>query len=472
MDITNATIEELQTALSDGDVTAVELAKSCLEQIETDDTDAFLSTYDNVLDQAKEADKRRADGESTTLLGIPLAMKDNILIDGKPVSAGSQILKDYVAPYSATAVEKLQAAGAVLVGRTNMDEFAMGSSTEHSSYQTTKNPHDLDRVPGGSSGGSAAAVAAGLVPAALGSDTGGSVRQPASFCGVVGFKPTYGAVSRYGLIAMGSSLDQIGPLTRSVSDAAAIHDVISGSDKRDSTTYSDGTYSSAPEKAKTIGVPRDLLDTDGLDPAIKENFEQSLTRLKDAGYEIKDIKLPSLKEALAMYYIIMPAEVSSNLARYDGVAYGLRTDDDDLFTQYIHTRRDGFGPEVKRRLLLGTYVLSAGYYDAYYRTAVRARQVLEQAFADIFQDVDVIATPTTPAPAFRIGDKSDDPLEMYLQDVFTVGANIGGVPAISIPSGTTNVDGKDLPLGLQLMAARNHDSLLFSVGADFENARS
>lgn len=469
MDITTATIEELQTALDAGDITAVELTESCLEQIAADENGAFLGAYDDVLEQAASADKRRADGEETPLLGIPLAMKDNILTRGKPVSAGSQILADYVAPYSATVVEKLQAAGAVLIGRTNMDEFAMGSSTEHSSYHVTKNPHDSARVPGGSSGGSAAAVAAGLTPAALGSDTGGSVRQPASFCGVVGLKPTYGAVSRYGLIAMGSSLDQIGPLTRSVSDAAAIHEVIAGPDKRDSTTYESGTYPAANGQAKTVGVPRDLLDTDGLDPAVKENFESGLKHLEDAGYEIKDIELPALKEALAMYYIIMPAEVSSNLARYDGVAYGLRTDDDDLFTQYIHTRRDGFGPEVKRRLLLGTYVLSAGYYDAYYRTAVRARQVLEQAFADIFTEVDVIATPTTPAPAFKIGDKSDDPLEMYLQDVFTVGANIGGVPAISIPSGQVTVDGKDLPLGLQLIAARDGESTLFSMGTDFES---
>ncbi len=377
-----------------------------------------------------------------------------------------------MAPYSSTAAERLQAAGAVLIGRTNMDEFAMGSSTEHSAYQVTKNPHDLDRVPGGSSGGSAAAVAGGLVPAALGSDTGGSVRQPASFCGVVGLKPTYGAVSRYGLIAMGSSLDQIGPLTKSVADAERLHSVISGLDKRDSTTYGEDAYEVSDDEPKTIGVPRSFIAMDGLDPAVRDNFEQSLDKLESAGYEIVDIDLPALKEALAMYYIIMPAEVSSNLARYDGVSYGLRTDDDDLFRQYVHTRRDGFGPEVKRRLLLGTYVLSAGYYDAYYRTAVRARQVLEKALADIFSRVDAIATPTTPAPAWKLGEKSDDPLEMYLQDIFTVGANIGGVPAISVPSGTTEVDGKRLPLGLQLMAAKNHEGTLFTIGKDFEQSQT
>jgi len=463
------TIEDILTQLSTGETTAVELAKLSLQAIENDETAAFLGTYEDVLDQAKVADMRRADGEKVSLLGVPLAIKDNILIEGKTASAGSQILKDYVAPYSATAIEKLQAAGAVLVGRTNMDEFAMGSSTEHSSYQVTKNPYDKERVPGGSSGGSAAAVGGGLVPAALGSDTGGSVRQPASFCGVVGLKPTYGAVSRHGLIAMGSSLDQIGPLTNNVADAERIYNIISGPDKRDSTTYQKDTYSSPKNTPKKIGVPRQLLETDGLDVAVKENFNESLEMLKLAGYEITDIKLPALQEALAMYYIIMPAEVSSNLARYDGVAYGLRTDDDDLFTQYIHTRRDGFGPEVKRRLLLGTYVLSAGYYDAYYRTAVRARQVLEAAFRDVFKEVDAIVTPTTPAPAFKIGDKSDDPLEMYLQDVFTVGANIGGVPAISIPSGTVAVEANNLPLGLQLVAAKNHEQTLFTIGKDFES---
>jgi len=471
MDIANATIKEITTALAAGDTTAVELAESCIENIKKDKTAAFLDTYDDVIEQAEAADTRRADGFESPLLGVPLAVKDNILIDGKPVSAGSRILEDYVAPYSATVIEKLQAAGAVLVGRTNMDEFAMGSSTEHSAYQVTKNPHDNDRVPGGSSGGSAAAVAGGLVPAALGSDTGGSVRQPASFCGVVGLKPTYGAVSRYGLIAMGSSLDQIGPLTNSVADAEIIHEAISGDDKRDSTTYQADTYTEPTKKPKKIGVPRKLLQQDGIDQAVLDNFDESLKRLEAAGYEIVDIELPALQEALAMYYIIMPAEVSSNLARYDGVSYGLRTDDDDLFTQYVNTRRDGFGPEVKQRLLLGTYVLSAGYYDAYYRTAVRARRVLEKSFESVFAEVDAIATPTTPAPAFKIGDMSDDPLEMYMQDVFTVGANIGGVPAISVPSGTASVDGKDLPLGLQLMAANNHESTLFTIGKEFESAQ-
>lgn len=472
MNLETATIADISQALASGDITSTKLTRQYLEAIEADDTKAFLDTYDDAIDQAKTADQRRDDGEESELLGVPLAVKDNILIKDKTVSAGSKILEDYQAPYDATVAKKLKDAGAVLVGRTNMDEFAMGSSTEHSAFGPTKNPHDLARVPGGSSGGSAAAVSGGLVPAALGSDTGGSVRQPASFCGVVGLKPTYGAVSRYGLIAMGSSLDQIGPLTHTVADAETIFEVISGADKYDSTTYSEDAYTTPEGKPETVGVPEDLLDTDGVDPAVQENFSEALEALKSAGYEVTSINLPALKEALAMYYIIMPAEVSSNLARYDGVSYGLRTRDDDLFTQYIHTRRDGFGAEVKRRLLLGTYVLSAGYYDAYYRTAVQARRVLEQALDDVFSEVDAIATPTTPAPAFKIGDKSDDPLEMYLQDVFTVGANIGGIPAISVPSGMAEVEGKELPLGLQLMAQKNHESTLFALGKDFESART
>ncbi|MEX2369084.1 MAG: Asp-tRNA(Asn)/Glu-tRNA(Gln) amidotransferase subunit GatA [Candidatus Paceibacterota bacterium] len=469
MNIKTATIKDLQTALESGAETAVSLAEKYLAAIEADTTDSFLGVYDDVLQQAKAADARREKGESGPLLGIPLAVKDNMLITGKPVSAGSKILEDYKAPYTATALKKLQESGVVFLGRTNMDEFAMGSSTEHSAYQVTKNPHDEARVPGGSSGGSAAAVAAGLVPAALGSDTGGSVRQPASFCGVVGFKPTYGAVSRYGLIAMGSSLDQIGPLTRSVADAELLFSATRGQDPLDSTTYGSDTYSEPTAAPKKIGVPRAFIDADGVDPVVKENFAIALTKLERAGYELVDVQIDILSEALAMYYIIMPAEVSSNLARYDGVTYGLRTDDTDLFTQYVHTRRDGFGPEVKRRLLLGTYVLSTGYYDAYYRTAVRARRVLEAAFTKVFSTVDAIATPTTPAPAFKIGEKSADPLEMYIQDIFTVGANIGGIPAISIPSGTTEVEGKELPLGLQLMADKNHESILFTIGKGFEN---
>lgn len=472
MDLHNETIESLQQKLSEGETTSVELTEQCLSRVEEDDTNAFVSIYDDAIEQAKVADKHLSGQEGGSLCGIPLAIKDNILFKDKPASAGSKILEDYNAPYSATAVKRLKEAGAVLIGRTNMDEFAMGSSTEHSAYGPTRNPHDTDRVPGGSSGGSAAAVAGDLIPAALGSDTGGSVRQPASLCGAVGLKPTYGAVSRYGLMAMGSSLDQIGPITKNVSDAQTIFECIAGNDPKDSTTISSDTYSDPVDEPKTIGIPENLLKKDGIDSAITDNFDEAVDTLEGAGFETTGVSLDVLSHALSIYYIIMPAEVSSNLARFDGVKFGLRTEDDDLFRQYVHTRRDGFGAEVKRRILLGTYVLSAGYYDAYYRTAVQARKALKGALDEVFEEVDAIVTPTTPAPAFLIGEKSDDPLEMYLQDIFTVSANIAGIPALSVPSGTTTVDGTDLPLGLQIMAPHGHESSLFSVGRSFETAQS
>lgn len=472
MDLNNETIESLQQKLSAGEVSSVDVTKQYLSRIEDDGSDAFLGVYEDAVKQAKAADNKRSDQNAGPLCGIPLAIKDNILFKDKPASAGSKILEDYNAPHSATAIKRLKEAGAVLVGRTNMDEFAMGSSTEHSAYGPTRNPQDTNRVPGGSSGGSAAAVAGNLVPAALGSDTGGSVRQPASFCGAVGLKPTYGAVSRYGLMAMGSSLDQIGPITKNVKDAEIIFNCIAGEDPKDSTTISEDTYTDSSGEPEVVGIPRELLGRDGIDPAVKDNFDKAVQTLEEEGYETVDVSLEALSHALSIYYIIMPAEVSSNLARFDGVKYGVRTEDDDLFRQYVHTRRDGFGSEVKRRILLGTYVLSAGYYDAYYRTAVRARQALKESLDDIFAEVDTIVTPTTPAPAFPIGDKSDDPLEMYLQDIFTVSANIAGIPAISVPSGTVTKEGSDLPLGLQVMAPHGQESALFSVGRSFEVAQS
>jgi aspartyl-tRNA(Asn)/glutamyl-tRNA(Gln) amidotransferase subunit A len=470
MSDTNKTIADINDELSDDEYTAAELADTTLNRIHNDETDAFVETYDDVADQAQTANEEY-DIEKKPLAGMPIAVKDNMLIEGKTASAGSKILKDYQATYTATAIKKLQDTGAVFVGRTNMDEFAMGSSTEHSAFHDTKNPHDLDRVPGGSSGGSAAAVAAGLVPAALGSDTGGSVRQPASFCGVVGLKPTYGAVSRYGLIAMGSSLDQIGPITNSVADAELIFDTIRGQDDKDSTTISEDTHESPDDNPNTIGVPENLLEHEGVDPAVREQFNKTISALETAGYETVDVSLDGLSEALAVYYIVMPAEVSSNLARYDGVNFGHRSEDDDLMTQYIKTRRDGLGEEVKRRILLGTYVLSAGYYDAYYRTAVRARQAIRDEFDQAFADVDVIATPTAPTPAFALGDKSDDPLEMYAQDMFTVSANIAGIPALSVPAGTVMEDDNELPVGFQLQAPHGHESVLFAVGKDVESAQ-
>jgi len=472
MSNTNKTIADINDELSAGEYTAAELAEATLEKINNDETDAFVEAYDDATNQAQTADEQSSvGGDEKPLAGIPIAVKDNMLITGHTASAGSKILKDYRATYTATAIKKLQDAGAVFVGRTNMDEFAMGSSTEHSAFHDTKNPHDLDRVPGGSSGGSAAAVAAGLVPAALGSDTGGSVRQPASFCGVVGLKPTYGAVSRFGLIAMGSSLDQIGPITRCVADAELIFDTIRGQDDKDSTTISEDTYESPDDDPNIIGVPKDLLEHEGVDPAVREQFNKTVSALETAGYKTVDVSLDGLSEALAVYYIVMPAEVSSNLARYDGVNFGHRSADDDLMTQYIKTRREGFGEEVKRRILLGTYVLSAGYYDAYYRKAVQARHAIRDEFDQAFADVDVIATPTAPTPAFELGDKSDDPLEMYAQDMFTVSANIAGIPALSVPAGTVNEGGNDLPVGFQLQAPHGHESVLFSVGKDIESVQ-
>jgi aspartyl-tRNA(Asn)/glutamyl-tRNA(Gln) amidotransferase subunit A len=470
MNITDHTIENLSQLLADGTVSAVELVEYYQDQITNDDTNAVLELFDDSLEQAKKADRRHQDGEAGELAGVPIVVKDNMLVAGETVSAGSKILQDYQASYTATAVQRLQDAGAVIIGRTNMDEFAMGSSTEHSAFGPTKNPHDQNRVPGGSSGGSAAAVAGQLIPAALGSDTGGSVRQPASFCGSVGLKPTYGAVSRYGLIAMGSSLDQIGPITNSVSDAELLFNTIRGQDNKDSTTITENTYDAPTDKPQTIGVPQDLLAHDGVSEGVRSQFTETIDKLEDSGYEVVDVSLDGLSEALAVYYIIMPAEVSSNLARYDGVNFGFRTEDDDLMQQYVNSRRDGLGEEVTRRVLLGTYVLSAGYYDAYYRKAVQARQAIKRELAEVFTDVDVIATPTSPTTAFPLEDKTDDPLAMYAQDMFTVGANIAGIPALSVPDGSVTKDRNDLPVGFQLQAPHGHESSLFSVGRDIESA--
>lgn len=472
MDIPEKTIKDLHQGLEAGEYTPTELTDLALRSIKEDDTNAFLEVYEGAEGRAKVIEDRLATEDGLhPLAGIPLAIKDNMLIEGKTVSAGSRILEHYQPAYTATALRKLEEAGAVFVGRTNMDEFAMGSSTEHSAFGPTKNPHDLSRVPGGSSGGSAAAVAAGLVPAALGSDTGGSVRQPASFCGVVGLKPTYGAVSRYGLIAMGSSLDQIGPITQNVADAELIFETIRGQDDKDSTTISDDTYEKPDSDPDTVGVARELLQHDGVDERVRSEFQKTISALEDEGYEIVDVSLDGLSEALAVYYIVMPAEVSSNLARYDGVNFGTRVGDEDLMAQYIKTRRDGLGEEVKRRILLGTYVLSAGYYDAYYRTAVRARRAIKGEFAAAFDAVDVIATPTSPTPAFPLDDKTDNPLEMYAQDMFTVSANIAGIPALSVPAGVVEEGGKELPVGFQLQAPHGHESVLFTVGQDVEAAQ-
>lgn len=468
IDLINLTIRKAREVLDKKEFTAVELAQAYLDNIEKKDGDihAYLEVYDDVLDQAKKVQERIDNGEKLPLLGIPIAVKDNILIKGRIASAASKILENYVAVYDATVIQKLRDAGAVFIGRTNMDEFAMGGSTENSAYGPTKNPYDMNRVSGGSSGGSAATVASDGAPVSIGSDTGGSIRQPASFCGCVGLKPTYGRVSRYGLIAMGSSLDQVGPITKNVTDAQIMYEVLKGQDDMDSTTISDNTYS-VSKTPKVVGIPTDILDIEGLDKEVRDNFEQSISKLKELGYETKEISLKSFSKALATYYIIMPAEVSSNTARYDGVKYGLRSEGNDLTDVYKKTRSQGFGPEVKRRIILGTYVLSTGYYDEYYAKAIFARQLIQEDLQKAFENVDVIAMPTTPSPAFKIGEKSDDPVQMYLADIFTVPANITGVPAISIPSGFSNTDGKKLPLGLQFLAPHGAEQSLFDIGKSF-----
>lgn len=427
------------------------------KKIDSSKTDAFLEVFDAPA-EAKEG----------ALKGVLVAIKDNILYEGHKASAGSKMLENYVASYSSALVERLVDAGAVIVGRTNMDEFAMGSSTESSAFKKTKNPHDLTRVPGGSSGGSAAAVAEGLVPLAFGTDTGGSVRQPAAFCGVVGFKPTYGGISRYGLIAMGSSLDQAGIFTRDVESARVAFDAVRGEDPLDSTTI---TINEEERPVKTIGVPRSLVEMEGIDKDVLENFNTSLDRLASAGYVIQDVEVEHIEQSLAIYYVVMPAEVSSNLARYDGVRYGYSKETNDLQELYAKTRGEGFGDEVRRRIILGTYVLSAGYADAYYRNAQALRSVIRKGFDAVFSSVDVIATPTTPTPAFKIGEKASSPLEMYLADIFTVPASITGLPAISIPSGTVEREGSALPLGIQFVAPHKQDLSLFTLGKEFEKIR-
>ncbi len=472
IDLDTLTITKARVALDGKIFSAVDLAKAYLAEIEkkNKELNAYLEVYDDVLDQAKEADERIAKGDSSPLLGIPLAIKDVILIKGRKVSSASKILENYTASYDATAIIKLKKQGAVFLGRTNMDEFALGSSTENSAYGVTKNPHDTNRVPGGTSGGSAVAVASNMALASLGSDTGGSVRHPAAFCGVVGMKPTYGGVSRYGLIAAVSSFDVIGPITKTTEDAQIIFDVIKGNDILDSTSVPDNFYEKISlKKELIIGVPWDLINQEGINLEIKKNFEEVVKSFENLGYKIKDIKLPN---CLALYYIINFAEVSTNLARFDGVRYGLHKDGKNLLEDYLLTKGAGFGKETRRRILLGAYVLSAGYYDAYYGKAQKARIALRKEFIELFSEVDLILTPTSPIPAWKIGEKSD-PLSMYLADIFTVTANLVGVPAVSLPSGFMEIEdlaqaGKRLPLGIQLMASHGAEDLLFEIGKKFE----
>jgi aspartyl-tRNA(Asn)/glutamyl-tRNA(Gln) amidotransferase subunit A len=467
MDIKNLTIKEASLLLRKKEITSVELANLCLKNIEekNKDLNIFLEVFDDVLEQAKKADEMISKGEGNEMTGIPIAIKDNILIQGHKVSAGSKMLENYVATYDAFVIKKLKQVGAVFLGRVNMDEFAMGSSTENSAYGVVKNPIDPSRVPGGSSGGSSASVASGMALASLGSDTGGSIRQPASFCGLVGMKPTYGLVSRSGLMAMSSSLDQIGPITKTVEDAQIIFDCIVGKDEMDATNLHLNIVSKKEEisNLKKIGVPRNWLK-EGVDVEVMQNFQESLDKLKNKGYEIIDIDLPYSVFSLAVYYILMPAEVSTNLSRLDGIRYGMRKEGSDMLDTFKKSRTNGFGLETRRRIILGTYVLSHGYYDAYYNKAWKVRHQIEKEFKNIFEKVDFIATPTTPTTAFKFGEKKN-PLQMYLSDIFTVPSNISGCPSISVPSG---FDKNGLPFGIQFMADNFLDEKLFSIAKDLE----
>ncbi len=470
------TIAELRAAYLSGTLTPTDVIDAVFQVIAERDGEihAFLHVYEDAKAAAVVATEILArEGEASPVLtGIPVAVKNNILVAGKPATAASKILENYIASYDATVVARLKAAGAIIVGDTNMDEFAMGGSTENSAFGPTKNPIDVTRVPGGSSGGSAAAVAMGAVPVAIGTDTGGSIRQPASYCGIVGFKPTYGAVSRYGLIALGSSIDQAGPLTHTVADAALIHGVIAGQDAMDSTTIAPDTYPAVPLKETyTIGVPRDFLGS-GVDADVMEVFEAHLASLKAAGHTIVDIELPLFEKGLAAYYVSMPAEVSSNLARFDGIRYGLSLPGETLLDVYENSRGAGFGAEVKRRILLGTYVLSAGYVDAYYGKAETARALMREELAEAFTRVDLVVTPAAPTPAFTFGEFSD-PVSVYKQDIFTVPVNLTGVPALAFPGGRVVRDGVSLPVGVQYIAPHGGDARLFAFGTKvYDEAQS
>ena len=471
MNLKELTIKQAHEFLENREVSSVELTKEFLKDIREKDEDihAFLSlAEEEAIEQAKKVDERIAKGELVEILaGIPAAIKDNILIRGAKATAASKILENYIAPYDATVIKKLKEEEAVFIGKTNMDEFAMGSSTENSGFGPTKNPVDLKRVPGGSSGGSAAAVKVGFCVYALGSDTGGSIRQPASFCGVVGFKPSYGAVSRHGLIAMASSLDQIGPITKNVDDAAIIFEAIRGGDELDSTSvhreWEDFSNPIDIEEIK-IGVPREYF-THGLDKDIEKNIRAVIAKLEKEGVKIKEISLPYSEWALAAYYIIMPAEVSANLARFDGMKYGFseiknsKLKIQNLLDVYLKSRGEGFGDEVRRRIMLGTYILSAGYYDAYYKKAQKVRRLIKAEFDNVFKSVDIILTPTTPSTAFKFGEKTSDPLSMYLADIYTVSVNLAGAPAISLPCGEAN----GLPVGLQLIGKNFEDVKLLQI---------
>lgn len=479
-DVTRLHASDLAAQLADGTVTSVEATQAQLDRIAAVDGDlnAFLHVdAEGALAAAADVDARRAAGETLpTLAGVPIAVKDLINTTGQPTTAGSKILEGWVPPYDATVVARLRAAGLPILGKTNLDEFAMGSSNEHSAYGAARNPWDTGRIPGGSSGGSAAAVASFEATLALGTDTGGSIRQPGAMTGIVGVKPTYGGVSRYGVIAMASSLDQVGPMARSVLDAALLHEVIAGHDPRDSTSI-DAPVPSVVEAARRgdvaglrIGIVREF-SGEGFQPGVQRRFDEAVAKLAEAGAEIVDVSCPSFQHGIAAYYLVMPSEVSSNLARFDAMRYGLRVSPDGnpspSAEQVMAATRDaGFGDEVKRRIILGTYALSSGYYDAYYGSAQKVRTLIAQDFAAAFGQVDVLFSPTAPTTAWRLGEKSDDPLAMYLEDVCTIPANLAGVPGISVPIGLAEDSG--LPVGGQFLAPAQADDRLYNAGAALE----
>ena len=474
MDITNLTVSELKEKLKNKELTSEEITKAYIDRINEKEKDvkAFVTTLcDEALEQAKEIDKKRGSGEiKSELAGIPIGIKDNICTKGIKTTCSSKMLEDFVSPYNATVTEKVLSEGLMDLGKMNMDEFAMGASTEYSYFKKTSNPWNLNTVPGGSSGGSAAAVAANLVPWALGSDTGGSIRQPASFCGVVGLKPTYGLVSRYGLVAFASSLDQIGPITKDVTDAAMLLNIIAGHDEKDSTSYDieKKDYTKALKndvKGLKIGVPKEFF-AEGINAEVKEKLEAAIETYKKLGATVEEISLDIAKYSLATYYIIACAEASSNLGRFDGIRYGHRTEHfTNLKELYRNSRSEGFGPEVKRRIILGTYVLSSGYYDAYYKKAQQVRTLVKKEFAKAFEKYDVLLTPTSPTVAFEIGTRSNNPLEMYLADICTVSVNIAGLPGISVPCG---VDSKGMPIGMQLIGNRFAEETILNAAYTFE----
>jgi len=472
MQLNKLTIEEAHRGLKNKEFSAVELTAACFDSIRKQDEklNAFITiTEDQALIQAEKVDSKikNSHQELNILEGIPVAIKDNLLVEDIKCTAGSKILESYIATYDATVVEKLKAAGSIIIGKTNMDEFAMGSSGETSHFGPTKNPHDLTRVAGGSSSGSTVAVASHESLFALGSDTGGSVRLPASFCGVVGFKPSYGSISRHGLIAMASSFDQVGVLSKTVKDSACVYEAIAGLDKFDSTTRKQkiNVLENIENdiKGKKIGLPKEFF-IEGMDPEVKKVVLNAAAKLESLGAELVEVSLPRTKYALAIYYVLVPAEVSSNMARFDGVRYGYRAESENLLEMYLKTRQQGLGDEVRRRIMLGTYVLSSGYYDAYYKKAQQVRRLIQQDFEDVFKKVDLLLTPTSPTTAFSLGEKFNDPLTMYLADVFTVSVNVAGLPALSLPAGLVD----KLPVGVQLIGKQFDESTLFNIAQQLE----